>query len=179
MRRGIRGLSSAAALCAVALVVACAGGDDTVRASVDDVDPSGGFWAIRATCTGGHLQVDFRPGEQISVRGLGHASSEEIAVDCGKPERVPVSNRELRRRTATPTGADLAAPRFEPTVLSCIADGSLVVSAHPVWAQDAVVGGALRVERGGHTIVAGAIAGEEYNLPSELRWWRELCTPRQ
>jgi hypothetical protein len=47
-----------------------------------------------------------------------------------------------------------------------------------VWAQHAIVGGALRVERGGHTIVDGAILTEQpVSLPSELRWWRALCTP--
>jgi hypothetical protein len=171
-------LRSAATLCVGALVAGCGGGSDAVRVSLDDVDPSGGFWAIRATCEGGDLQVEFRPGEQLSVPGLGHASSEEIAVECGEPERVAVSNEELRRRTATPTAADLAVPTYEPTRLSCSADGSLVVEAHPVWGQYAVVGGALRVERGGHTIVTGAILKEEFAQPtSQLQSWRALCSP--
>jgi hypothetical protein len=102
-----------------------------MRVSLDDVDPSGGHWAIRATCTGGRFEVEFRPGEKLSVPDLGHASSEEIAVECGKPERVAVSDEELRRRTETMSGADLAQPTFEPTRLSCVADGSLVVEAHP------------------------------------------------
>jgi HNH endonuclease len=93
------------------------------------------------------------------VPGLGHASSEEIAVECGKPERVAVSNEELRRHM--PTAADLAEPTFEPTRLSCVADGSLVVEAHPVWLQNAIAGGGFRVRRGGDTIVRGAIAREE------------------
>jgi hypothetical protein len=153
-------MRTAATLCVAALVVGCGGGSDALRASLDDVDPSGGFWTIRATCTGGHLEVEFRPGEQLSVPGLGHASSEEIAVECGKPERVAVSDEELRRHT--PTGADLAQPTFEPTRLSCVADGSLVVEAHPVFTtQNAIVGGGFRVRRGGDTIVRGAIAKEE------------------
>jgi hypothetical protein len=169
----------AAILCVAALVVGCGGsGSGALRESLDDIDPSGGFWAIRAMCKGGHLQVEFRPGEKLSVPGLGHASSEEIAVECGEPERVAVSNEELRRRTATPTAADLAAPTFEPTRLSCVADGSLLVEAHPVWAQNAIVGGGFRVERGGHTIVTGAIAREEFeSSASQLRWWRALCSP--
>jgi hypothetical protein len=160
-----------------ALVVGCGGGSGALRVSLDDLDPSGGFWAIRAMCMGGHLKVEFRPGEQLSVPGLGHASSEEIAVECGEPERVAVPDEELRRLTATPTGADVAAPTFEPTRLSCVADGSLLVEAHPVWAQDVIVGGALRLERGGQTIVEGAIMTEEYeSRSSELRWWRALCS---
>ncbi len=146
--------------------------------SLDGADPSGGYWAIQAECTGGRLHVEFDPGERLSVAGLGHASSEEIAVECGEPERVAVSDEELRRRTATPTGADLAAPTSEPTRLSCVADGSLSVEAHPVWAQHDIVGGALRGERGGPPIVDGAIVDEQAAaLTSELRWWRALCTP--
>ena len=166
-------------LCVAALVIGCGGGSDTLRVSLDDVDPSGGFWTIRATCTGGHLEVEFRPGEQVSVAGLGHASGEEIAVECGKPERVAVSDEELRRHT--PTGADLAQPTFEPTRLSCVADGSLVVEAHPVWAQNAIAGSGFRVQRGDYTIVTGAILMEgEYEGPApggSLQWWRALCRP--
>jgi hypothetical protein len=168
----------AAMLWVAALVVGCGGGgSDAMRVSLDDVDPSGGFWTIRATCTGGRFEVVFRPGEQLSVPGFGDASSEEIAVECGKPERVAVSNEELRRHT--PTGADLAQPTFEPTRLSCVADGSLVVEAHPVWAQNAIGGGGFRVQRGGDTIVTGAIAREELfeDPASQLQWWRELCRP--
>ena len=165
-------------LCLVALVVGCGGGgSDALRVSLDDVDPSGGFWTIRATCKDGHFQVEFRPGEKLSVPGLGHASSEEIAVECGKPERVAVSDEELRRHT--PTGADLAQPTFEPTRLSCVADGSVVVKAHPILTtQNAIVGGGLRVERDGDAIVRGAILREEHEDPaSQLQWWRELCRP--
>lgn len=81
-------------------------------------------------CKGGHREVEFRPGEELSVPGLGQASSEEIAVECGTPERVAVSDEGLRRHA--PTGADLAEPTFEATRLSCVADGSLVVEAHPI-----------------------------------------------
>jgi len=171
-------LRSAAKLCLAALVVGCGGGGGSdTRVALDGADPSGGFWAIRAECPGGRLQVEFDPGERLSIAGLGHASSDEIAVDCGKPERVAISDEALRRRTATPTGADLAAPTSEPRRLSCVAGGSLSVEAHPVWAQHAIVGGALRVERGGHTIVDGAILTEKpVSLPSELRWWRAVCT---
>ena len=161
-----------------ALVVGCGGGSDALRVSLDDLDPSGGYWAIRATCTGADLQVEFRPGERISVPSFGYASSKEIAVECDEPERVPVTNAELRRRTATPTGADLATPTSNRTHLSCVADGSLSVEAHPVWAQDAIVGGALRIERGGHTIVDSEIVREEYEPgASQLRWWSEACSP--
>jgi hypothetical protein len=155
-------------------VVGCGGGSSEVRVSLDGLNPSGGFWAIRAMCEGGRLRVEFRPGELLSVSGLGRASSEEIAVECGEPERVEVSDEELRRRSATPTGAELAAPTFEPTRLSCVADGSLLVEAHPVWAQNAIVGGGFRVERDGRTIVTGAISEQ---FPSQLRWWRTLCSP--
>ncbi|HET8872137.1 MAG TPA: hypothetical protein VFM83_00480 [Gaiellaceae bacterium] len=167
----------AAALCVAMLAVGCGGGSDALRVSLDDVDPSGGFWAIRAMCNGGHIQVEFRPGERLSVPGLGHASSEEIAVECGKPERVAISDEELRRRGATPTGADLAEPTFEPTRLSCVADGSLVVEAHPVLTtQNAIVGGGFRVEHDGHAVVRGAILREEYEDPaSQLQWWPALC----
>jgi hypothetical protein len=163
----------ATTLCVAALVAGCGGGNSTL--SLDDLDPSGGYWTIRATCEGGQLQVEFRPGEQLSVPGLGHASSEELAVECGEPERVAVSDQELRGRTATARGADLAAPTFEPTRLSCVADGPLLVEAHPVWAQNAIVGGGFRVERDGHTIVTGAITSGEYE--SQLQWWRALCGP--
>jgi hypothetical protein len=167
----------AAALCVATLAVGCGGGSDALRVSLDDVDPFGGYWTIRAMCNGGHLQVEFRPGEELSVPGLGQASSEEIAVECGKPERVAVSEEELRRHT--PTGADLAEPTFEPTRLSCVADGSLVVEAHPIWLQNVIAGGGFRLQRSGHTIVRGSIAREEEfeSPPSELRWWRALCRP--
>jgi hypothetical protein len=160
-----------------ALVVGCGGASGVLRESLDDIDPSGGYWVIRATCKGGHFQVEFRPGEKLSVPGLGHASSEEIAVECGKPERVAVSDEELRRHT--PTGADLAQPTFEPTRLSCVADGPLVVEAHPVWTtQNAIIGGGFRVERDGHTVVTGAILREEFEDPaSQLQWLRALCSP--
>jgi hypothetical protein len=162
-----------------ALVVGCGGGSGAVRESLDDLDPSGGFWAIRAMCEGGHLRVDFRPGEQLSVAGLGHASGEEVAVECGEPERVAVSDEQLRRRSGTPTGADLAAPTSQPTRLSCVADGSLLVEAHPVWGQNAIVGGGFRVERDGDTIVTGAIMSDGFGWSpvSQLRWWRALCSP--
>jgi hypothetical protein len=158
-------------------VVGCGGGSGTLQATLDDVDLSDGYWAIRSTCEDGRVHVEFDPGDRLSVPGFGRASSEEIAVECGKPERLTVSNEELRGRTATPTGADLAAPTSEPTKLTCVADGSLLVEAHPVWAQNAVVGGALHIEGGGDTIVEGAITREEYDLPSELRWWRARCRP--
>jgi hypothetical protein len=154
------------------------GESDALRVSLDDVDPSGGFWTIRATCTGGRFEVEFRPGEKLSVPGLGHASSEEIAVECGKPERVAVSDEELRRRGATASGADLAEPTFEPTRLSCVAEGSLVVEAHPVFDAEAIVGGGFRVEHDGHAVVSGAILREVYLDPaSQLQWWRALCRP--
>lgn len=156
-----------------ALVVGCGGGSSEVRASIEDINPSSGYWIIRAMCEGGQFQVDFRPGELLSVQSLGDASSEEIAVECGDPERVAVPDEELRRRSATPTGADLAEPTYEPTRLSCVADGSLLVEAHPVWAQNRIVGGGFRVERNGRTIITGAISKE---YPSQLQWWRTLCS---
>ena len=170
-------MRGAAILCVAALVVGCGGASGVLRESLDYIDPSGGYWVIRATCKGGHFQVEFRPGQRLSVPGLGHASSEEIAVECGKPERVAVSDEELRRHT--PTGADLAQPTFEPTRLSCVADGALVVEAHPVLTtQNAIVGGGFRVRRGGDTIVGGAILREEFEDPaSQLQWWRALCRP--
>jgi hypothetical protein len=170
-------LRRTATLYVAALVVGCSGGDGTLQASLDDVDPSGSYWALRATCEDGRVRVEFNPGDRLSAPGLGRASSEEIAVECGEPERVTVSNEELRRRTATPTGADLAVPASEPTELTCVTDGPLLVEAHPVWAQNAVVGGALRIEGGGDTIVDGVITTGESGFPSELRWWRERCTP--
>ena len=175
----------AAALFVATLAMGCgSGGSDALSVSLDDVDPSSFFWTIRATCTGGHLEVEFRPGEQVSVVGFGHASSEEIAVECGKPERVEVSDEELRRRADTASGADVAEPTFEPTRLSCVADGSLVVEAHPVWTknemmQDEIAGAGFRVRRGGDTVVTGAIAREELfeDPASQLQWWRTLCRP--
>lgn len=170
----------AATICAVALVAGCAGGSDGLRVSLADVDPAGGFWAIRATCQGGDLNVEFRPGEQLAVPGFAHASADEIAVECGEPVRVTVTDEELRRRGEKPTGADLAAPTFEATELSCLPEGQLVVSAHPVLAStvagdDTVGGGGLRIERGGHAILRGAIGREDLGLPSELQWWRAVC----
>jgi hypothetical protein len=182
---GGRLMRRAAMLCLVALVDGCGGGgsvgggSDALRVSLDDVEPSGGHWTIRATCTGGRFEVEFRPGEKLSMPGLGHASSEEIAVECGKPERVAVSDEELRRRGDTASGADLAEPTFEPTRLSCVAEGSIVVEAHPVsTTQNAIVGGGFRVEHDGHAVVRGAILREVYLDPaSQLQWWRELCRP--
>jgi hypothetical protein len=172
----------AAILGLVALVVGCGGGgsdgggSDALRVSLDDVDPSSFFWTIRATCEGGHFQVEFSPGEKLLVPDLGHASEEEIAVECGKPERVEVSDEELRRRFDMLT-ADLTDPTSEPTRLSCVADGSLVVEAHPVWDQNAIAGGGFSVQGGGHTIVTAAIPREEKGYPSSLQWRRALCRP--
>jgi hypothetical protein len=163
-------------LALVAFVVGCSGGSDAMRESVTDADSAGGYWAIRATCDSGRLDVEFRPGERLSVPGTGHASSEEIAVECGDAERVAVSNAELRSRT--PNGADLTVPSFEPVEFSCVASGSLLVEAYPVWATEGVVGGALRVESGGKTILDGAITGKAYGYPpSELKWWPAVCRP--
>ena len=154
-----------------------------MRVSLDDADPSAGHWAIRATCEVSEFRVEFRPGEQLSLSGLGDASSEEIAVECGEPERVAVSDEEFRRRTATLAGADLAQPTYERTRLSCVADGSLVVEANPILmresfgSEDSIGGGGFSVRRGGDTIIRGAIANEEkFEDPaSQLLWWRELC----
>ena len=185
---GVRGCG-AAAICTVVLAAACggagAGGSEGMRVSLADVDPGGGHWAIRATCEGRDFRVEFRPGEQLSVSGLGDASNEEIAVECGEPERMAVSDEELRRRAATLSGADLAQPTYEQTRLSCVADGSLVVEAHPVWmresfgSENSIGGGGFSVRRGGDTIVTGAIADEQkFEDPaSQLQWWRELCRP--
>jgi hypothetical protein len=163
----------AATICAAALAAGCAGGSDGLRVSPADVDPAGGYWAIRAPCEGGDLDVEFRPGEQLAVPGFGHASDDEIAVECGEPVRVTVTDEELRRRK--PTGADLAAPTVDATELSCLPEGRVVVWAHPVWAQSTVAGGALRIERGGHTLLRGAVGREGSGLPSELRWWWAVC----
>src|SRR5262245_10233896 len=160
-------------LAPVALVAACTGGGDGMRASLAHDDPREAFWAIRATCEGGRFEVDFRPGEQLSAAGLGFASSDEVGVECGDPERVVVTDEELRQHT--PSGADLAAPAVEPTRLSCAADGPLVVSAHPVRTEYLVVGGGLRVERDGHAVVAGATMAEGYD--SQLQWWGRYCKP--
>jgi hypothetical protein len=163
-------------LALVAFVVGCTGGSDAMRELLTDADPAGGFWAIRASCDSGRLDVEFRPGERLSVPGIGHASNEEIAVECGDPERVAVSNEELR--SLTPNGAELVSPSFEPVELSCVADESLLVEAHPVWSTEGVVGGALRIESGGRTILDGAISRKAYAyLPSQLRWWPARCRP--
>jgi hypothetical protein len=109
----------AAMLCVAAIVVGCGGASDALHVSFDDVDPSGGFWTIRATCTGGHLQVEFRPGEQLSVRDLGHASSE------GDRRRMREARaRRSLRRGASPShghakrrGPGRAGPRADATLL--------------------------------------------------------------
>lgn len=159
----------AAIICAAALVAGCGGGSEGLRVSLADVDPPGGFWEIRATCEGGDLDVEFRPGEQLAVPGFGHASLEEIAVECGEPVRVKITDEELRRRGENASGADVSDPTFEATELSCLPKGPLVVSAHPVFGQH-TVGGGLRIERGGHAILSGAIGREDLGQPSELRW---------
>jgi hypothetical protein len=173
-----------AAICAAALVAGCGGGSDGMSVSLSDVDPAGFHWEIRATCQGGDLDVEFRPGEQVAVPGFARASGDEIAVECGEPLRVTVTNEELRRRGENPTGADLEQPTSEATELSCLAEGPVVVSAHPVWASsgpgagpahDIVAGGALRIERGGDTILFGAIGREDYRALSQLLWWRAVC----
>jgi hypothetical protein len=71
-------LRSAATLCLAALVVGCGGGGSGSLVSLDEADPSGGYWAIQAECPGGRLQVEFDPGERLSVAGLGHASSAAV-----------------------------------------------------------------------------------------------------
>ena len=166
----------AAMLCVVALVVGCGGGSDVLRVSLDDVDPSGFFWTIRATCNGGHFEVEFRPGDQLSVPGLGQASGGRSPSNTGSPNASQSQTRRFAD-TAMSRGADLAEPTFEPTRLSCNADGSLVVEAHPVWGQNAIAGGGFRVRRGGHTIVTGAIPMEEEEYDSSLQWWQALCRP--
>jgi hypothetical protein len=153
--------------------------------SLADVDPASFFWEIRATCQGGDLDVEFRPGEQVAVPGFGHASDDEIAVECGEPVRVRVTDEELRRRGENLTGADLADPTFKATELSCLTEGPVVVSAHPVWtsagppgtgpAQDTIAGGALRIKRAGHTLLFGAIGREDDRPFSQLQWWRAVC----
>lgn len=137
------------------------------------VDPSGSYWTIRAVCAGGRFEVDF-DAERLSASGLGYASKDEIAVECGNPERVGVSDEELRSRT--PNGAELVQPTYEPSKLSCRAEGSLVVEAHPVWGHEAVVGAALRVARGDLAILEGAVLREGYtNPPSQVQWLSTFC----
>ena len=178
----------ATTICAAALVAGCGGGSDGgesdgMSVSLGDVDPASFFWEIRATCQGDDLEVEFRPGEQVAVPGFGHASDDEIAVECGEPIRVTVTDEELRRRE--PTGADLAQPTSEATELSCLAEGPVVVTAHPVWtsarppgagpARDIVAGGALRIQRGGHTILFGAIGRGGFDPLAQLQWLRAVC----
>jgi hypothetical protein len=159
----------------VALVVGCGGHSESAHESLADVDPSAGYWTLRATCDGRRFDVDFVP-DSVSADGLGHASKDEIAVECGRPERVAVSDEELRN--GTPTGAELTEPTSEPTELSCDAGGELVVEAHPVWASEGVVGSALRIRRGDLTILDGAVPREDSaGLSPELRWLHSLCRP--
>jgi len=158
----------------LALVAGCTGGGDGMRASVTEDDATERHWAIRATCEGGRFEVDYRPGARLEVPGLGFASSREVGVECGDPERVVVTDAELRRRT--PSGADLVTPTLGRTELSCTADGPLQVWAHPVSTEYVVVGGALRVESAGHTIVAGAVLTEGLE-DAGLQWWRRYCKP--
>jgi hypothetical protein len=167
-------LPASASFVLIALVVGCGRHSGTGKESLADVEASGGYWAIRATCEGGRFEVDFGP-KRLAAIGLGHASNDEIEVECGEPERVTVSDEELRNRA--PTGAELTQPSYKPTKLFCHADGSLVVEAHPVWGSEGIVGAALRVERGELTILDGAVAREGYDLRSEVRWWHARCRP--
>jgi hypothetical protein len=86
----------AAMLCVAALVVGCGGGgSDALRVSLDDVDPSGFFWTIRATCTGGHLEVEFRPGEQLSVPGSATHRARRSPSNAGSPSASQSQTRSF------------------------------------------------------------------------------------
>jgi hypothetical protein len=83
-------------LCVAALVVGCGGGgSDALRVSLDDVDPSGFFWTIRATCTGGHLEVEFRPGEQLSVPGSATHRARRSPSNAGSPSASQSQTRSF------------------------------------------------------------------------------------
>jgi hypothetical protein len=89
-------LHGAAWLALVALVVGCGGGSDAVRESLADVDPSGGYWAIRATCEGGRFEVDFRP-ERLSVQSAALDAQGSAGDALAAPNRVPPREGRTRR----------------------------------------------------------------------------------
>jgi hypothetical protein len=165
----------AVVVAATFLAIGCAGEKNGMRASLADVDPAGDFWAIRATCEGGHFNVDFRPGERLSLTELGHASYEDIAVECGRPERVPISEED-----GAPLPPDMTEPTYEPAKLACVADGTLIVQVNPIWGpHETISGSSLRVERGGQAIVAGSLKRDEPGGKdwSRASWSRAICRP--
>lgn len=163
------------ALAVAALAAGCGGGSDGLRASLADVDPNGEFWAIRATCEGGHFTVDFRPGERLSLAELARVSYEEIAVECGEPERVPISEEE-----GAPVAPDMTEATDKAARLACFAGGTLIVEVNPIWGPyDTISGGSLSVERGGQAIFAGSLKrdGPGGQDRSRAAWSRSICGP--
>ena len=167
-------MRAAVFLTAVLLAVGCGGGSSGMRASLADVDPAGEFWAIRATCEGGHFNVDFRPGAQLSLSELGHVSYEEIAVECGEPARVAISPEE-----GAPVAADMTEPTYKAARLACFADGTLEVEVNPIWGESSIVGSSLIIQRGGQAIVAGSLKRDEHGGKdwSRASWSRSICRP--
>jgi hypothetical protein len=165
---------AAAALIVALAAVGCGGESDGMRASLADVDPAGEYWAIRATCPGGHFGVDFRPGERLSLDGLGHASYDDIAVECGEATRVQISAED-----GAPAAADMTEPTYREAKLACFADGTLEVSVNPIWGPHSISGSSIRVVRGGQAIVAGSLkrskpGGQDWSRAS---WSRSACRP--
>ena len=166
---------AAVVLAASLLAVGCGGEGNGMRAALADVDPGGDYWAIRAICEGGQFNVDFRPGERLSLSDLGHASYEDIAVECGEPERVAISEEE-----GAPVPSDMTEPTDQATTLACFADGTLVVEVNPIWGpHETISGSSLSVERGGQAIVAGSLKRDTPGGRdrSRVAWSRAICHP--
>lgn len=162
----------AAVAAAIVLAAGCGGGPDGLRVALEDADPLGERWTIRAACEGRHFSVEFRPGDRISVSEIGHASYEEISVECGKPERVAITHEE-----GAPTVPDMTDPTDAATKLACFADGTLIVSVNPIWGERSITGSSVMIERGGQAIVAGSLKRDERTETDEssLSWSRGVC----
>lgn len=159
---------------AVGILAAGCGGSDGLSVSLGDVDPTGELWAIQAVCEGGHFGVEFVPGKRLSLPEIGHASYEDISVECGKPERIAISTEE-----GAPVPADMTEPTYKAARLACFADGTLVVEVNPIWGDRSIVGASLSVERGGQAILAGSLKRDEYDGTdwSRVSWSRSICSP--
>jgi hypothetical protein len=91
----------AAILGLVALVVGCGGGgsdgggSDALRVSLDDVDSSGGFWTIRATCTAGASRSSSVRARSSQCRGSATHRARRSPSHAGSPSASQSQTRSF------------------------------------------------------------------------------------
>jgi hypothetical protein len=143
-----------------------------VREALADVDHDEAFWAIRSSCEGRSFSVDFRPGERLAVSEMAHASYEEIAVECGSPEKVAMGAED-----GAPAAADMNKATYTGRTLDCDTRGMLTVSVNPIWGERSIVGSSVLVLQGGRAVLAGSLKRDEYDGKdwSRVAWSRAVC----